>query len=88
MTRKFVKRDFLAWLFHHLQWYGLTFEEEEDISATNGRNLISVGQKLRILPKGFHNFDAVFLSGTVQKIVDGGCLGILSGSKIFVFTKK
>ncbi|EYC26549.1 hypothetical protein Y032_0010g1214 [Ancylostoma ceylanicum] len=90
--------------------YGLTFEEEEDISATNGspfhycfshsplfmwlikssciRNLISIGQKLRILPKGFHNFDAVFLSGTVQKIVDGGRLGILSGSKIFVFKRK
>ncbi|KAK6744343.1 hypothetical protein RB195_011193 [Necator americanus] len=52
------------------------------------RNLISIGQRLRILPKGFHKFNAIFLSGTVQKIVNGGRLGILSGSKIFVFKKK
>ncbi|VDO86783.1 unnamed protein product [Heligmosomoides polygyrus] len=52
------------------------------------KSLVSVAQKLRILPQGFHNFNKVFLSGTVEKIVNGGRLGILSGSKIFVFTKR
>ncbi|KJH45819.1 methyltransferase domain protein [Dictyocaulus viviparus] len=51
-------------------------------------SLISVAQKLRILPRGFQYFNRIFLSGTVEKIVNGGRLGILSGSKILVFKKK
>ncbi|GMR45022.1 hypothetical protein PMAYCL1PPCAC_15217, partial [Pristionchus mayeri] len=50
--------------------------------------LINIGQTLRILPKGFSAFNRTFLSGTVQKIVDGGEMGILSGSQIFVFEKE
>ncbi|KHJ75603.1 hypothetical protein OESDEN_24781 [Oesophagostomum dentatum] len=81
--------------------YGLTFEEEEDLSVTNGSPFhycfshsplfikpYKCSPKARILPQGFLKFNDVFLSGTVQKIVDGGRLGILSGSKIFVFKKK
>ncbi|GMR42626.1 hypothetical protein PMAYCL1PPCAC_12821, partial [Pristionchus mayeri] len=51
-------------------------------------SLIKIGQVLRILPEGFSAFNRIFLSGTVQKIVDGGEMGILSGSQIFVFEKE
>ena len=47
-----------------------------------------VGQALRILPKGFAAFNRTFLSGTVHKIVQGGRMGILSGSNILVFQKR
>ncbi|CAJ0578686.1 unnamed protein product, partial [Mesorhabditis spiculigera] len=49
--------------------------------------LIQMAQRLRILPKGFHEFNNTFLSGTVDKIVEGGRRGILSGSELFVFQK-
>lgn len=50
--------------------------------------LIKAGQLLRVLPKGFHDFNKVFLSGTVAKIVQGGQMGILDGGEILVFTKQ
>ncbi|KAE9417284.1 hypothetical protein Angca_007585, partial [Angiostrongylus cantonensis] len=90
--------------------FDLIFEDEEDLSETNGipfhycfshspifmwliespliKSLVNVAQKLRILPRGFQYFNKIFLSGTVEKIVNGGRLGILSGSKILVFKKK
>uniref|UniRef100_A0A0K0F6I2 Sterol 4-C-methyltransferase strm-1 (inferred by orthology to a C. elegans protein) n=1 Tax=Strongyloides venezuelensis TaxID=75913 RepID=A0A0K0F6I2_STRVS len=49
--------------------------------------LIKTGQALNILPKGFYEFNKTFLSGTVNKIVKGGELGILSGGEILVFEK-
>ncbi|CAJ0598307.1 unnamed protein product [Cylicocyclus nassatus] len=51
------------------------------------KRLIRFGQHLRILPKGFSKFNAIFLAGTVQKIVEGGRMGILSGSELLVFRK-
>lgn len=50
-------------------------------------HLIKVGQVLRILPSGFHFFNKVFLSGTVNKIVRAGEMGILSGAEILLFQK-
>jgi hypothetical protein len=52
------------------------------------KHLIKIGQTLRILPKGFYSFNKVFLSGTVDKIVKAGELGILSGAEILLFQKK
>uniref|UniRef100_A0AC35UBB9 SAM_MT_ERG6_SMT domain-containing protein n=1 Tax=Rhabditophanes sp. KR3021 TaxID=114890 RepID=A0AC35UBB9_9BILA len=51
------------------------------------RSLIKVGEVLRILPKGFNQFNQIFLSGTVNKIVKGGELGILRGGEILSFRK-
>ncbi|CAI4231144.1 unnamed protein product [Auanema sp. JU1783] len=51
-------------------------------------HLIRLGESLNILPKGFLQFNKIFLAGTVDKIVRGGEMGILSGSQIFVFQKK
>lgn len=50
--------------------------------------LIKIGQYLKILPKGFHKFNDIFLAGTVDKIVRGGQKGILSGSEILLFEKE
>ncbi|CAJ0941962.1 unnamed protein product, partial [Mesorhabditis belari] len=50
-------------------------------------SLIQIAQGLNILPKGFHEFNRTFLSGTVDKIVEGGRLGILSGSELIIFQK-
>nr|QWX95826.1 methyltransferase [Strongyloides stercoralis] len=50
--------------------------------------LIKTGQALNILPKGFYEFNKIFLSGTVNKIVKSGEMGILSGGEILVFEKK
>ncbi|KAI1712986.1 methyltransferase domain-containing protein [Ditylenchus destructor] len=50
-------------------------------------HLIKIGQMLRILPSGFHFFNKIFLSGTVNKIVRAGELGILSGAEILLFQK-
>ncbi|CEF66988.1 Methyltransferase type 11 domain-containing protein [Strongyloides ratti] len=49
--------------------------------------LIKTGQALNILPKGFYEFNKIFLSGTVNKIVKSGEMGILSGGEILVFEK-
>jgi hypothetical protein len=46
-----------------------------------------LAQFLRILPPGFHRFNRVFLSGTVDKIVRAGELGILSGAEILMFRR-
>lgn len=48
-------------------------------------HLIKVAQFLRILPQGFHRFNKIFLSGTVDKIVRAGEMGILSGAEILLF---
>jgi hypothetical protein len=50
--------------------------------------LIKVAQVLKIMPKGFYQFNKTFLSGTVAAIVKGGQLGILSGGEIMVFQKE
>lgn len=49
--------------------------------------LIKVTEWLRILPKGFYDFNKVFLAGTVYSIVSGGKSGILSGGEILLFQK-
>ncbi|KAL3116643.1 hypothetical protein niasHT_001390 [Heterodera trifolii] len=51
-------------------------------------NLIKVAQTLKILPRAFHEFNKIFIRGTVVKIVEAGQLGILSGSEILLFCKK
>lgn len=50
--------------------------------------LIKIGQYVGLLPKGFHRFNSTFLAGTVNKIVCGGELGILSGAEILLFEKQ
>lgn len=47
----------------------------------------SINVGFQILPKGFHTFNEIFLAGTVEKIVRGGEMDILSGAEIFVFEK-
>lgn len=50
--------------------------------------LIKIGEAVRLLPRGFRKFNQIFLAGTVDKIVKGGEIGVLSGAKILVFEKK
>ncbi|CAD6188508.1 unnamed protein product [Caenorhabditis auriculariae] len=49
---------------------------------------VQVGEFLGVLPKGFEQFNRIFLSGTVKSIVDGGQRGILSGAETLVFRKR
>ncbi|CAK5089071.1 unnamed protein product [Meloidogyne enterolobii] len=49
--------------------------------------LINLAQFLHVLPSGFNNFYKIFLSGTIDKIVRAGKLGILSGGEILLFQK-
>nr|CAD2173806.1 unnamed protein product [Meloidogyne enterolobii] len=49
--------------------------------------LINLAQFLHVLPSGFNNFYKIFLSGTIDKIVRAGKLGILSGGEILLFKK-
>ncbi|VDL79338.1 unnamed protein product [Nippostrongylus brasiliensis] len=72
--------------FHYCFSHSPTFMWLVESSLIRG--LVSVAQALRILPQGFDAFNNIFLSGTVQKIVAGGKLGILSGSKILLFKNK
>uniref|UniRef100_A0A183BJ65 SAM_MT_ERG6_SMT domain-containing protein n=1 Tax=Globodera pallida TaxID=36090 RepID=A0A183BJ65_GLOPA len=51
-------------------------------------SLIKVAQTLKILPRGFHQFNKIFIRGTVTKIVEAGQLGIISGSEMLLFCKK
>jgi len=55
--------------------------------SRTAKALIALGQFMRILPRGFDQFNEKFLSGTVNKIVDGGTMGILSGSELLLFEK-
>uniref|UniRef100_A0A1I7YCM8 SAM_MT_ERG6_SMT domain-containing protein n=1 Tax=Steinernema glaseri TaxID=37863 RepID=A0A1I7YCM8_9BILA len=57
------------------------------ISSKFVNYLVMAAQAARILPRGFHAFNKIFLAGTVSKIVKGGRLGILSGSEILLFRK-
>lgn len=41
----------------------------------------------RILPKGFAEFNEIFLAGTVRALVDAGQKGLISGSNIVLFRK-
>ncbi|MFH4976782.1 hypothetical protein AB6A40_003491 [Gnathostoma spinigerum] len=50
--------------------------------------LISTSEAIGFLPKGFSRFNDIFLAGTVSKIVEGGQLGIISGSELLIFRKK
>ncbi|CCD72180.1 Sterol 4-C-methyltransferase strm-1 [Caenorhabditis elegans] len=49
---------------------------------------IRMAEILRILPAGFKQFNRTFLCGTVNSIVGGGRMGILSGADILLFEKK
>ncbi|UMM21349.1 hypothetical protein L5515_003067 [Caenorhabditis briggsae] len=48
---------------------------------------IRLAEIMRILPAGFKQFNRTFLCGTVNSIVEGGRMGILSGADILVFEK-
>ncbi|EFO99024.1 hypothetical protein CRE_08584 [Caenorhabditis remanei] len=49
---------------------------------------IRMAEIMRILPAGFKQFNRTFLCGTVNSIVEGGRMGILSGADILLFEKK
>uniref|UniRef100_A0A8R1HNG7 SAM_MT_ERG6_SMT domain-containing protein n=1 Tax=Caenorhabditis japonica TaxID=281687 RepID=A0A8R1HNG7_CAEJA len=49
---------------------------------------IRMAELMRILPQGFKQFNRTFLCGTVNSIVEGGRMGILSGADILLFQKK
>jgi hypothetical protein len=49
--------------------------------------LISLGERVKLLPIKFKKFNDIFLKGTVRAIVKAGELGILSGSNILLFQK-
>jgi len=48
---------------------------------------VLIGERLRLLPRGFKRFNDIFLSGTVRAIVEAGRADILSGSNILIFQK-
>ncbi|CAI2349150.1 unnamed protein product [Caenorhabditis sp. 36 PRJEB53466] len=48
---------------------------------------IRMAEIMRILPEGFKQFNRTFLCGTVNSIVEGGRMGILSGANILLFQK-
>jgi cyclopropane fatty-acyl-phospholipid synthase-like methyltransferase len=47
-----------------------------------------MGERFRVLPRGFKQFSDMFLFGTIRVIVEAGEAGILSGSNILVFQKR
>jgi sterol 24-C-methyltransferase len=49
---------------------------------------IWLGEKIRILPRGFKEFSDMFLFGTIRAIVEAGETDILSGSNVLVFQKQ
>jgi hypothetical protein len=49
--------------------------------------LIKIAQAFKIVPKGFYQFNKVFLSGTISNLVKAGEMKILSGAEILVFQK-
>ena len=51
------------------------------------QKLCSWSEVLGILPRGYTKFNSIFIQGTVQKIVQAGRMGILSGSQVLVFRK-
>jgi sterol 24-C-methyltransferase len=45
-------------------------------------------EAIHLLPRGFAEFNDIFLAGTVRHIIRGGRLGILTGSALLTFEKK
>ncbi len=49
--------------------------------------LTRISEAIGILPTGYQRFNSIFIRGTVQKIVQSGKKGILSGSQVLIFQK-
>ena len=47
-------------------------------------NLIKMAEFLRILPRGFYEFNNVFLAGTVDKIVKAGVSFLLDNATMLI----
>ncbi len=57
------------------------------VSSRLTYSLARTGEVLRILPRGFARFNDTFLAGTVRHIIQGGQMGILTGSAMLTFEK-
>ncbi len=55
-------------------------------SRTVGSAILGL-EMIRLFPKGFSAFYSTFIAGTVNALVDADRLGIVSFSRLFVFTK-
>ena len=66
-----VGNPFLPWLVKSRLTYGLS----------------RTGEAVRVLPRGFARFNDTFLAGTLRHIIQGGQMGILTGSAMLTFEK-
>lgn len=51
-----------------------------------GKTILGL-EKIKLFPTGFSEFYSIFIAGTVNALVDADRLGIVSFSRMFVFTK-